>query len=101
MADGGRIPIGLEQLEQSLNLELTANEHELQALEQTLDDHLNDVGGGNKPRNVTPSLQVFRYGAQGRVTESSNHSKRKLKRRKITTSVINTDEGKFFCSAAV
>ena len=50
MADGGRI--GLEQLEQSLNLELTANKHELQALEKGLDDCLNDFGGGNKPRNV-------------------------------------------------
>ena len=57
MADGGRI--GLEQLEQSLNLELTANKHELQALEKGLDDCLNDFGGGNKPRNVTPSVHVF------------------------------------------
>ena len=101
MADGSE-RIGIEQLEHSLNLELTANEHELQALGKALDDRLHDFGGGNKPRNVTPSVQVFRYGVQGRVTESEpSHSKRKLKSRKITTSVINTDEGKFLCSAAV
>lgn len=57
MADDERI--GLEQLEQSLNLELTANKHELQALEKGLDDRLNHFGGGNKPRNVTPSVQVY------------------------------------------
>ena len=53
MVDSRRID--LEQLEQSLNLELAANEDELHALEKALDDRLINFDGRNNPRNVTPS----------------------------------------------